>query len=93
VALLTVEDLTPFITEDVGVTIYDETWTTQSPLREEKISHVTLCPNQTHLRIYFNEMNFFAIPREAKMTTTKNTWTAYDEQSRLHYVIERSNDD
>lgn len=92
-ALLMIEDVTPFARENVGVTIYDETWTAQSPLRSEKISHVSYCPNETHLRIYFNERNFFAIPREAKVTTRDNKWTAYDEVSRLHYVIERGNDD
>lgn len=92
-ALLAIEDVKSLIRENVGVTIYDESWTAQSPLREEKIHHVSLCPNKSHLRIYFNERNFFAIPREAKVKTRDNKWIAYDEKSRLHFVIERGNDD
>jgi len=91
--LLKIEDVMPFITENVGVTIYDESWEAQSPLRKEKISHVALCPNETHLRVYFNERNFFAIPRESKIIKTNKKWEAYDEISRLHYVIERGNPD
>lgn len=89
-SLLTIDDVRSFITQNVGITIYDQTWTDQSPLRSEKVSHVQLCPKETHLRVYFNERNFFAIPREAEVTKTKTKWSAFDEKSRLHYVIERS---
>jgi|GEM_PF-1152311 len=92
VSLINREDVGPFISKNVGVSIYDETWTDQSPLRTEKIEKVALCPSHTHLRIYFNEKNFFAIPRTANVSITEATWVAFDKESGLHYVLKRECD-
>ena len=91
-SLINREDVEPFISENVGVSIYDETWTDQSPLRSKKIEKVELCPNRTHLRIYFNQRSFFAIPRTAKVSITESTWIAFDNDSGLHYVLKRECD-
>lgn len=87
VSHINIKDVEPFISESVGVSIYDETWTDQSPLRSEKIEKVELCPNNTHLRIYFNQKNFFAIPRTANVSITESSWVAFDKDSGLHYVL------
>lgn len=88
-AQIQIESLNQFIATNVGITIYDDTWTDQSPLRSEKVKKVTYCPNETHIRVYFNERQFFAIPRTAKVTETSASWTAIDEEGGLHYVIQK----
>lgn len=89
---LNIDDLKPFISRDVGVSIYDKTWKDQSPLRSEKVTKVELCPSQTHLRIYLNRLHFFAVPRTSDVLITETKWTAFDEKSGLHYVIKRACD-
>ena len=88
-SLINREDVEPFISENVGVSIYDETWTDQSPFRSQKVHKVELCPNDTHLRIYFDQKRFFAVPRTSKVMVTESSWTAVDEESGLHYVIKK----
>lgn len=83
------EDLERFISENVGITIYDDSWADQSPLRSEKITNIALCPSETHIRVYFNDTHFFAIPRIAVVSATDTTWTAVDEAGGLHYVIQK----
>jgi hypothetical protein len=92
VGLINIDDLKPFIYQDVGVSIYDETWTDQSPLRSKRVHKVELCPKNSHLRIYFDEKSFFAIPRTSKIEITESNWTAVDEASGLHYVIKSGRD-
>lgn len=87
--VLNIEDLKPFIFQDVGVTIFDDTWTDQTPLQSKKVHKVELCPNNSHLRIYFDEKRFFAIPRTSDVEVTESSWTAFDQESRLHYVIKK----
>lgn len=90
--LLNMDDLQPFIAEDVGVTIYDKSWTDQSAFRSEKITKVELCPSETHLRIYFNRLHFFAVPRDSEVNVTESEWSAFDKDSGLYYVIRRESD-
>lgn len=86
---ISIDELQPFISQNVGVTIYDETWSDQSPFRSEKVEKVELCPSSTHLRIYFNQLHFFAIPLTSQVTLTDSKWMAVDEKSGLHYVIKK----
>lgn len=90
--LINIEDVESFISKDVGVTIYDSTWTDQSPLKTQKVHKVELCPSETHVRIFFDEKRFFAIPRTSHVEKTNTTWTATDEESGLHYVIKNESD-
>lgn len=90
--LINIEDVEPFISKDVGVTIYDSTWADQSPLRTQKVHKVELCPNDTHVRIFFDEKRFFAVPRTSRVEVTNATWTATDEEAGLHYVIKNESD-
>lgn len=91
--VLNIDDLKSFISEDVGVTIYDQTWTDQSPLRSETVHKVEVCPQNSHIRIYFNEKKFFAVPKTSKVKITASSWTAVDEASGLHYVVKRRSGD
>jgi hypothetical protein len=83
------EDLQSFLTEDVGVTIYDRSWQDQTPLMTKQIHHIGTCPEGTHVRIYFDEQRFFAVPYTAAVTMNETEWIAFDKQAGLHYMIRK----
>jgi len=84
---LNIDELQSFMSEPVGVTIYDETWADQTPFMSKKIEKAELCPDGTHLRIYFDPVRFFAVPLGSEVSITGAEWTAYDDKAGLHYVI------
>lgn len=86
---LHIDELQPFMAGMVGVTIYDKTWSDQTPFVSKKIVKAELCPDGTHLRIYFDTVRFFAIPLNSDVSITESQWTAYDTQADLHYVIRK----
>lgn len=90
--LINIEDVRSFVSQDVGVTIYDKTWTDQSALRSQKVYKVELCPSSTHVRIFFDEKRFFAVPRTSEVEVTDSKWSAFDKESGLHYVIQSERD-
>lgn len=89
VELINMEDLQPFLSHAVGVTIYDHTWDDQSPFVSKTIHKLEICPDRTHLRIYFDELRFFAVPQTATVSISGDEWSAYDEAASLHYVIRK----
>lgn len=88
-AVINRDDLQPFLSQDVGVTIYDHTWKDQSPMLEKTVHHVGMCPEHTHLRIYFDARRFFAVPLTATVTISEDEWSAFDPEAGLHYVIKK----
>ena len=64
----------------------------RAPFVQKTIKKLQFCPDHTHLRIYFDEVNFFAIPLDATVTESVNEWTACDQHSGLNYTIKRENE-
>lgn len=83
------EDLQSFVFEKVMVAILDKDGEEQAPFVPKEIQKLELCPDQTHVRIYFDSRNFFAVPLTATVSIAENAWIAYDQQSELHYVIKK----
>ncbi|KAA9022610.1 hypothetical protein [Niallia endozanthoxylica] len=83
------EDLQPFISQKVMVAILDKDGEEQAPFVPKEIQKLELCPDHTHLRIYFDRRHFFAIPLTASVSLAENAWTAFDQQSQLYYVIKK----
>src|SRR5699024_11390216 len=67
---LNIDELQSFMSEPVGVTIYDETWADQTPFMSKKIEKAELCSDGTHLRIYFDPERFFAVPLGSEVSIT-----------------------
>lgn len=84
-----IEELQGFISVPVEVAITDEEGPDKAPFVPKKIKQVMLCPDQTHLKIYFDSVKFFAIPLTAQVTQTKAEWSAYDSISALRYTIRK----
>jgi len=83
------EDLQPFVSQKVMVAILDRDGEEQAPFVPKEIQRLERCPDHTHLRIYFDRRNFFAIPLTASVSLAENAWTAFDQQSQLYYVIKK----
>lgn len=81
--------LETFILQNAEVAILDEQGEDQAPFLQKKIAKTELCPDKTHLRIYFDRRTFFAVPLTAAVTMNDSEWTAVDQQTGLKYVIRR----
>jgi len=84
-----VENLQSFVSEKVMVAILDKDGEEQAPFVPKEIQKLELCPDNTHLRIYFDSRNFFAVPLTSSVSCDETEWTAFDQQSQLQYVIKK----
>ena len=84
-----IEDLQSFCLEKVQVAILDQAGENQAPFVSKTIQKLELCPDNTHLRIYFDQRTFFAIPLTSTVSRNENEWSAYDGQSGLKYVVRK----
>lgn len=78
-----------FISHEVEVAILDEPGEEQAPFVKKIIKNTALCPEGTHLRIYFDDHYFFAVPLTASISMDGIQWTAYDQDANLYYVIRK----
>ena len=81
--------LDSFVNQKVKVAILDQEQGDQAPFVEKTIAKTGLCPDGTHLRIYFDDRYFFAVPLTANVVLNDSEWSALDEHSGLNYVIRR----
>ena len=84
-----IEDIQSLISEKASVAILDDDGQDKAPFVSKTIVKVELCPDITHLRIYFDDINFFAVPLISNVTKNTNEWSAFDEKASLQYVIRR----
>lgn len=73
----------------VEVSIQDVEGSDRAPFIRKEITKLELCPDKTHVRLFFDEQKFFAIPLISKVEIVGNDWTATDMFSKLTYVIRR----
>lgn len=84
-----IKDLEPFLGVKIDVAIHDAETDTQPPWVEKQIKKLELCPDKTHLRIYFDTYYFFAIPLTSSVSLSDMDWSAYDLNSGLYYLIRK----
>jgi hypothetical protein len=84
-----IKELEPFLGEQIEVAIHDAETDTQPPWVEKQIKKLELCPDGTHLRIYFDTYYFFAVPLTSSISQSELDWSAYDLDSGLFYLIRR----
>lgn len=84
--------LEPFVSKKAEVAILDQQQNDQAPFVKKTITKTGLCPDGTHLRIYFDDRYFFAVPLTAKVIQDEFEWIAYDQYAGLNYVIRRESD-
>ncbi|WP_102275034.1 hypothetical protein [Cytobacillus massiliigabonensis] len=84
-----IEKIESFISYRAEVAILDQPGEDQAPFVKKTITKTGLCPDKTHLRIYFDDKYFFAVPLKADVRMSENEWSAYDHEAGLNYVIRR----
>ncbi|MEH7235070.1 hypothetical protein [Bacillus sp. JJ1562] len=87
--LTEIKSLEPFIQGDVEVSILDEDGEDKAPCVKKEIIKTELCPDGTHLRIYFDYHQFFAVPLTAEIAISDDVWSAFDQQTGLTYVVKK----
>ena len=86
------EGFQSLVSEKARVAILDDDGQDKAPFVSKTIVKVEICPDKTHLRIYFDHYNFFAVPLACNLTKNNNVWSAIDENAGLLYVIRRECD-
>ena len=88
--LINLQHLSEFIVSAaVEVAIQDEDGEDRAPFIRKEVTKVELCPDQTHVRIYFDQQRFFAVPLGSSVLFEEKQWSAYDQSSKLTYIIRR----
>ncbi|MDX8367110.1 hypothetical protein [Cytobacillus sp. IB215665] len=90
--LVNKNDLNSFVLQNVEVAIFDDQDDDKAPFVPKIIQKTALCPDETHLRIYFDHMNFFAVPLSSSVNKHDNEWKAFDSEHALYYVIRKVSD-
>jgi hypothetical protein len=84
---INIEELQNFVSTSVEIAIIDEDSEEQPLFRNKKVFKIEMCPDQTHVRIYFDTIAFFAIPISATVIESEKGWKAYDQTAGLYYCI------
>ena len=88
--IINLNELTEFVSATaVEVSIQDEQGKDRAPFIRKKVKKIELCPDKTHMRIYFDHQKFFAVPLASTVTFKDEQWSAYDTFSDLTYIIRR----
>lgn len=83
-----IKALLTYVSVPVELAIYEKevrdiSWMAQ------RIRRVKPCPDCTHLRLYFDDFHFLAVPFNSVVSFTKDTWTTFDADSLLYYGIRK----
>jgi hypothetical protein len=84
-----IKDLESFLGEKIEVAIHDAETDWQPPWVEKEIKNLEICPDRTHLRIYFDTLQYFAVPLKSSVSLSDVNWSAYDVESGLYYLIRK----
>ena len=76
-----------FAGRNAQLIIQDEQGSDQAPSVQKFIKKIQLCPDGTHVRFYFDDFYFLAVPLAAEAILSEKEWTATDRESGLIYKI------
>lgn len=83
-----IKALLSYVSEPVELAIYEKE-VRGIPWMSQRIKKVKPCPDCTHLRLYFDDFHFLAVPFNSLVSFTNDTWTTFDADSRLYYGIRK----
>lgn len=83
------EQLESFINQRIEISIYGGEEEEIPAAVEKKLYKLEHCPDQTHLRFYFDPYYFIAIPLDSRCEYTEKEWLAFDSVQGLHYKIRK----
>lgn len=86
---INLDDVKRFVNSYVQIVIQDQEGGDQAPAVKKAIKKVQLCPDNTHIRFYFDDFYFLAVPLASDVIETDEQWSAYDSQSGLTYKLKK----
>lgn len=86
---INLDELQRFVAVPVEIVIRDEQVHDQAPAVKKTVKKVQLCPDATHIRFYFDDFYFLAIPLASDVSQSEEQWSAFDSNSGLHYTIKK----
>lgn len=83
------ESVQPYVGVPVEIIIRDQEGGDQAPTVKKTVKKAQLCPDGTHLRLYFDDYYFLVVPLKSTFTTTDTEWSAFDSESGLQYTVKK----
>lgn len=87
---INLQELQRFAGTHAEISIQDEKGNDQAPAVKKSIKKIQLCPDKTHIRFYFDDIYFLAVPLASRINETDTEWSAFDQESGLHYKVQVS---
>ncbi|MFB3162025.1 hypothetical protein ABLO26_11655 [Neobacillus sp. 179-J 1A1 HS] len=84
---INLEELRGFVGARVEVSVHDQQGGDQAPAINKKLEKIEYCPDQTHIRFYFDRFNFIAVPIASDMAQSETLFSASDTESGLTYTF------
>ena len=83
------DELMRFVGAPVEINIQDSEGGDQAPSVKKTVKKVQHCPDGTHIRFYFDDYYFLAVPLASEVSQTETKWSAFDAVSGLHYTLKK----
>jgi hypothetical protein len=83
------KELKEFISQPIQVSIQGEDGEDQGPVVGKNLLKLEPCPDNTHMRIYFDRYYFIAIPYSSEIVWVNNEFQAFDHEGKLYYRIRK----
>lgn len=87
--LINLDDVKKFVNSEVELSIHDQSGADQASAVRKTIKKVSHCPDKTHVRFYFDDFYFLAVPLASQISELNGQWSAYDSESGLTYNIKK----
>lgn len=71
------------------VIIHDQEGRDQAPAVKKIVKKVQYCPDGTHIRFYFDDVYFLAVPTLCRVSQSEAQWSAFDSKSDLTYTLKK----
>ena len=86
--LINIEELRPYTAIPVQVGVQDA-FGEIAPFVSKVIQEAKICPDRTHIRLYFDRHYFLAVPRESHVRKNEQEWIALDQETQLSYIVRK----
>lgn len=87
--LTKLDDVKRFVGGPVEIVIHDEDGGDQAPAVKKTIKKVQICPDGTHIRFYFDDIYFLAVPLTSRVNQSEEQLSAFDSESGLTYTVKK----
>jgi hypothetical protein len=86
---INLDDVQRFVGVPLEVIIHDKEDRDQAPAVKKTVKKVQHCPDGTHIRFYFDDGFFLAVPLSCRVIQSEVQWSAFDSKSDLTYTVKK----